>query len=742
MADTSNIVYLPAPYPPQPLQQIDHAPFKDQQTPIVIDNGSSTLRYGFALDPETGKTRLNPFSGPNIVSRFKDRRSNNPVLLFGDSVEFDSGARAQARTPWEGDVLLNFDALENALDYAFVHLNVSSAESVNHPVLMSERLCTPFHSRALISELMFEQYGVPRLLYCVDSVMSFYHNNLPAPSSPFTSDGLVISFNTASTSVIPVLSGRGILNHCKRIPWGASQAADYLQKLIQLKYPSFPARITSPQINWLFQNVCAFSADYTGLLRRLTDPAQIRAHERIVQFPYSASIENEKTEEELARLTERRRAQGKKLQEIAATKRAEKLAEMEKKLKFYKEKTEAQSDTSTEATTKLATSLGFDDTDELRQYMKKLEKDINERRKRNATDADDLEKEEPSFPLVDVPDEELDEEALKEKRKQKMMKAGWEARERTRREKEREREEKEAEEQREAEERERDLEGWAERTRREHEATMTRIRDRTRRKAALSDRKSAVAQARMKNIASLAADDRMPKKRRKANGEDMFGADDADWAIYRKINTSAVSSDEEDDLARLEAVETKLLAHDPTFVAEHTYAARTQQRSALMEAFRPRYSEGDAAGAARVHLSTERWRTCETWFAPGMAGVDAAGLGEVVQNVLARFSEAEKGRLVNNIWVTGAPSQLPELVPRLHATLRPILPPEIPLNIYRADNPTLDAWRGMADCATCPEHWNHAVTKAEYREWGGERIRRWWGGNWNSSFVDDENGKP
>lgn len=80
---------------------------------------------------------------------------------------------------------------------------------------------------------------------------------------------------------------------------------------------------------------------------------------------------------------------------------------MEKKLNFYKEKMEAQSDTSTEAFTKLATSLGFDDADELRQYMKKLEKDINERRKKNATEGDELEKEEPSFPLVDVPDDEV-----------------------------------------------------------------------------------------------------------------------------------------------------------------------------------------------------------------------------------------------------------------------------------------------------------------------------------------------
>lgn len=47
---------------------------------------------------------------------------------------------------------------------------------------------------------------------------------------------------------------------------------------------------------------------------------------------------------------------------------------------------------------------------------------------------------------------------------------------------------------------------------------MNRIRERERRKAALSDRKSAAAQARMKNIANLATDDRVPKKKRKGGG--------------------------------------------------------------------------------------------------------------------------------------------------------------------------------------------------------------------------------
>ena len=66
------------------------------------------------------------------------------------------------------------------------------------------------------SELMVELYSVPQLTYCVDSVMSFYQNHRPPPDTPFTSDGLVLSFNTHSTSVIPVLGGKSIMSHVQR----------------------------------------------------------------------------------------------------------------------------------------------------------------------------------------------------------------------------------------------------------------------------------------------------------------------------------------------------------------------------------------------------------------------------------------------------------------------------------------------------------------------------------------------
>ncbi|KAF7340217.1 hypothetical protein MVEN_01940300 [Mycena venus] len=712
------VTRMPSPAPPAlPPPPSPYDEHRSQRTPLVIDNGSTNLRYGFA-------TSDSPRSGLNVIAKYKERRTNKPLLLFGDGVDVEGGARIQARTPWEGDVLLNFDALENALDYAFIQLSID-ADSVDHPMIMTERLCSPMHSRSLTSELLFEQYSVPSVAYCVDSVMSFYQNNGPG------ADGLVLSFNTASTSVIPILSGKGILSHAKRIPWGASQSADYLLKLIQLKYTSFPTRVTTAQSQWMLHNFCEFAPDYIGLLRSLSSPQALREADRIVQFPYALQVQEEKTPEELERIAERRREQGRKLQEMAAKVRTEKLLQKETDLQYLVNLREGKADdTKREWMYKLQTE-GFDDDAALDETIKRLESDLKKARKKEAAEDGGEDAAEPAFPLVDVPDADLDEDGLKEKKKQKLIKAGFEARARARKEKEREREERQKEELKEEEERQGDLGAWVRKMRGEQEALMTRIKDRGRRRAALSDRKSAAAQARMKNIASLAADDRVPKKKRKGGGEDLFGANDADWAIYRKINMAAPSSDEEEDLSQLSMIEQKLLLHDPSFTAQHTHASLTSKRSELITTLRPTYDESNAEGLCRIHLNTERWRVCETWFSPAMAGVDSAGLGEVIQNVLARFPDPEKERLVKNVFLAGGPSQFPGLVPRLQATLRPILPPEMAINIAGAADVGADPWRGMARFAQTDEFESVGVSRAEYDEHGGERVHKWWGGNWN-----------
>lgn len=76
---------------------------------------------------------------------------------------------------------------------------------------------------------------------------------------------------------------------------------------------------------WMLQKFCEFSPDYAGNLRNLSDPLNLRLSERIIQFPFAQPIVDDKTEEELSRIAERRKEQGRKLQEIAAKARQEKV---------------------------------------------------------------------------------------------------------------------------------------------------------------------------------------------------------------------------------------------------------------------------------------------------------------------------------------------------------------------------------------------------------------------------------
>lgn len=75
----------------------------------------------------------------------------------------------------------------------------------------------------------------------------------------------------------------------------------------------------------MLHTFCEMSPDYTALLRHLRDPLQLRAVERIVQFPFVLPAVDERTEEEIARAAEKRREQGKKLQEMATKARIDKV---------------------------------------------------------------------------------------------------------------------------------------------------------------------------------------------------------------------------------------------------------------------------------------------------------------------------------------------------------------------------------------------------------------------------------
>jgi actin-related protein 5 len=90
--------------------------------------------------------------------------------------------------------------------------------------------------------------------------------------------------------------------------------------------PFFTVFLIIEKSQWMLHNFCEFAIDYPVLLRTFNDPVKLNAASRIVQFPFTPPILEDKTDEELARIAERKREQGRKLQETAAKMRIEKVS--------------------------------------------------------------------------------------------------------------------------------------------------------------------------------------------------------------------------------------------------------------------------------------------------------------------------------------------------------------------------------------------------------------------------------
>jgi hypothetical protein len=75
----------------------------------------------------------------------------------------------------------------------------------------------------------------------------------------------------------------------------------------------------------MYHETCYFSSNYDDEIRSLADPVAMANMTKVVQFPYSEPDVVEKTEEELAAQKERRREHGRRLQEMQAKQRAEKV---------------------------------------------------------------------------------------------------------------------------------------------------------------------------------------------------------------------------------------------------------------------------------------------------------------------------------------------------------------------------------------------------------------------------------
>jgi len=304
-----------------------------------------------------------------------------------------------------------------------------------------------------MSEILFECYSAPKVAYGIDSLFSYDYNG--------GRSGLVMSSSYTSTHLIPVVDSKPMLSHATRLNWGRFQSADYLQKLLKLKYPSFAGKVTDPQFEDLVREHCYISNDYEQELSNYLDWTGLEDRDHIIQWPFTEVIIPQKSEEELARQAEKRKENGRRLQEQSAKMRLEKLVRKEQELEYYKALQAQLVGQTKKEIKRILEGEDFDEEIHLNRKVKEMETSIRRARNKDVGDLEE-EVEEPTYPLLEIPDAELDEEGVKQKRAQRLLKANHDARARAKAEKELEKARKAEEERLDTQRRETNPELWVE----------------------------------------------------------------------------------------------------------------------------------------------------------------------------------------------------------------------------------------------------------------------------------------
>ncbi|KAH6563701.1 hypothetical protein BASA50_008039 [Batrachochytrium salamandrivorans] len=188
--------------------------------PVVIDNGSGTIKAGFA-----GQDLPKCFF-PSIIGRPKH------LKVMAGAVEGDSfiGKKAQdlrgllrIRYPMQHGVVTDWADMERIWQYLYTEELKTPSEE--HPVLFTEAPLNPRANRDQAAQIFFETFNIPAMFISIQAVLSLYASG--------RTTGIVLDVGDGVTHAVPVYEGFAVTNAVRRIDVAGRDVTEYLQLLLR-----------------------------------------------------------------------------------------------------------------------------------------------------------------------------------------------------------------------------------------------------------------------------------------------------------------------------------------------------------------------------------------------------------------------------------------------------------------------------------------------------------------------------
>eukprot|EP01084_Bolivina_argentea_P104994 187963_1 len=199
---------------------MEHDVDDEEEKPIIIDNGSYSIKAGFGGHDFPNTVFQTIVGRPNVTQCMVLK--NQKTCYVGDECNERRGI-LDITYPINHGIVCSWDNMEKVWHHTFYnHVRVAPEE---HPILITNPLQNPRSEREKCTQIMFETFNVPKMYISEPNLLSLYAHGQVT--------GCVLSVGHGVCTTSCIFEGYAVHKTCRRrIDFGGKDITLYLTQLL------------------------------------------------------------------------------------------------------------------------------------------------------------------------------------------------------------------------------------------------------------------------------------------------------------------------------------------------------------------------------------------------------------------------------------------------------------------------------------------------------------------------------